>query len=215
MRVALGGPSGGAPASGGPEREPVGGERPEFGAPAAAELDGAVLPPVDAAGRVFDGGPEEPGRWSAPDDMAGRLPSPAGRGRVGAARPGRRGWGLAWDPAADGNAGSAAGGARNGAGEAGNGDGEGAGIGRRSGGKTPEYPRLAREEGWEGTVSLELLVTDRGAVAEARVAKSSGHVALDEAALEAARTWTFEPARRGGVATAARVRMPVTFRLTD
>ncbi|MBI2922626.1 MAG: energy transducer TonB [Planctomycetes bacterium] len=145
--------------------------------------------------------------------MACRLPSPPGRSRPCEARSGRRGWGLAWDPAAEGDAGAGSGGGSAGGGEAG--EGGGSGIGRRSGGKTPEYPRLAREEGWEGTASIELLVTDRGEVAEARLAKSSGHQALDEAALEAARTWTFEPARKGGIAVAARVRMPVTFRLTD
>jgi protein TonB len=48
-----------------------------------------------------------------------------------------------------------------------------------------------------------------------RVAESSGHVSLDDAATEAAWTWTFRPATRAGEPVAARYAMPVTFRLED
>jgi outer membrane biosynthesis protein TonB len=38
---------------------------------------------------------------------------------------------------------------------------------------------------------------------------------LDEAAEEAAWSWTFEPALEAGQAVASKLSMPVTFRLTD
>jgi len=50
-----------------------------------------------------------------------------------------------------------------------------------------------------GVVELEVVVGADGAVADARIAKSAGPTpALDYAALEAVREWTFTPADSGG-----------------
>jgi len=77
----------------------------------------------------------------------------------------------------------------------------------------PPYPAAAREQGIEGTVLLDVLVLADGRVGEARVRQSSGSPALDAAALEAVRRWTFTPARRGPEPVDAWVEVPVKFSL--
>lgn len=86
--------------------------------------------------------------------------------------------------------------------------------GRREGGRLPVYPAAARRRGWEGTVRLEILTDASGAVESVSVEESSGHAVLDDAAVEAARTWTFKPLVKDGQALPGRVRIPVVFRLT-
>src|SRR5690606_38274047 len=54
----------------------------------------------------------------------------------------------------------------------------------------PAYPASERRAGHEGVVILQLYVLENGRVGEARVEKSSGFPALDEAAVkEALRSW--------------------------
>ena len=77
----------------------------------------------------------------------------------------------------------------------------------------PAYPRVARRRGCEGTVLLEVLVTEKGRVGERRVVESSGHEPLDKAALQAVKDWRFSPGRRGNRAVAMRVLVPVRFQL--
>lgn len=77
------------------------------------------------------------------------------------------------------------------------------------------YPARARRMGLEGCVVLRLRISADGTVTRVEVASSSGHEELDRAAADAAAHWTFEPARRDGVAIAYDVRVPVEFRLTD
>jgi protein TonB len=79
----------------------------------------------------------------------------------------------------------------------------------------PDYPAVARRRGQEGLVLLAVLVNESGAPAEVRVAESSGSSVLDDAALDAVRRWSFVPARRGDLAIAAWVEVPVRFRLKD
>ncbi len=55
----------------------------------------------------------------------------------------------------------------------------------------PEYPSRARRQGWQGTVDVALAIGGDGAVADARVERSSGFPALDEVALEVARQSRF------------------------
>ncbi len=75
----------------------------------------------------------------------------------------------------------------------------------------PRYPRRAAREKRRGTVVLALRVNRSGQVTSATVKKSSGHADLDEAALVAARTWRFLPARRGGKAVEITVLKPFRF----
>ncbi|MCB9871556.1 MAG: energy transducer TonB [Planctomycetes bacterium] len=70
----------------------------------------------------------------------------------------------------------------------------------------PDYPRRARRERLEGTVTLLVTVAAAGNVIRCEVAISSGHELLDEAAARAVRRWQFD----GGPGV---VRIPVTFRL--
>lgn len=77
----------------------------------------------------------------------------------------------------------------------------------------PPYPRVARRRGYEGTVLLEVLVTEEGRVGELRVVESSGHDLLDKASLRAVEAWRFSPGRRGDRVVAMRVFVPVRFRL--
>jgi TonB family protein len=78
---------------------------------------------------------------------------------------------------------------------------------------TPSYPPLARDA---GVVLVEVRVDTGGRVADARVIRSAPP--FDEPALDAARRWTFRPARVGGipVATLAYVvfgfRQPITVK---
>lgn len=78
----------------------------------------------------------------------------------------------------------------------------------------PAYPPASRRSREEGRVLLSVLVSADGVVKEASVETSSGYLRLDEAALEAVRRWIFLPAKRGGVAIAARIRVPVNFVLS-
>lgn len=69
------------------------------------------------------------------------------------------------------------------------------------------YPRGATGD---ASVLLELLITKDGSVADARLLE--GEEPFASRALEAARGWEFDPARRGGVSVAARIRARVDFR---
>lgn len=77
----------------------------------------------------------------------------------------------------------------------------------------PVYPAASRRAGEEGTVTLKVLVDERGRAREVRVARSSGHARLDESAAEALRRWLFAPATNGSVPIAAWTTVRVTFRL--
>ncbi|GIW72464.1 MAG: hypothetical protein KatS3mg102_2006 [Planctomycetota bacterium] len=78
----------------------------------------------------------------------------------------------------------------------------------------PHYPLAARRQRLQGVVVLRLEVGEDGQVRRCEVARSSGHGLLDEAALAAARTWRFEPARDAtGAPVAALIEVPIRFRL--
>lgn len=77
----------------------------------------------------------------------------------------------------------------------------------------PRYPLAARRAGEQGTVTLRVLVTRDGQPARVSVEKSSGSTHLDEAALEAVKTWRFTPARQGAEPVESWMLVPVVFRL--
>ena len=76
----------------------------------------------------------------------------------------------------------------------------------------PAYADRAREAGIQGKVRVELTVDESGAVVSARVLESLGY-GLDEAALEAAKSWRFEPATRCGKTTATTFVVGIRFTL--
>jgi len=55
---------------------------------------------------------------------------------------------------------------------------------------------------------LLVLVSAEGLPLDIRVDASSGHRALDAAAIEATKRWRFEPARKNGVPVEGYVRIP-------
>jgi periplasmic protein TonB len=75
-----------------------------------------------------------------------------------------------------------------------------------------EYPREARDDGREGVVTLQLLVSADGKVSEVKVVKDP--VGFGPAAVKIAfRHCKFEPARRGDEAVATWITVPMTFEL--
>lgn len=79
----------------------------------------------------------------------------------------------------------------------------------------PAYPRVARRNGEQGTVTLRVHVNLDGVPAQVELERSSGSNALDSAALDTVKNWRFTPARRAGDPVAAWVIVPVVFRLTS
>ena len=79
--------------------------------------------------------------------------------------------------------------------------------------RPPVYPKESRRHAEQGTVLVELHISERGDVTDARLLRSSGHPRLDRAALRALREWRYAPARRHGTAEPTRIEQPVHFRL--
>ncbi len=77
----------------------------------------------------------------------------------------------------------------------------------------PAYPALARRRGVEGLVLVRVQVSPAGVPEQVSVARSSGTGVLDEEAVRAVREARFEPARRGDIAVAHVVEVPIRFRL--
>ncbi len=77
----------------------------------------------------------------------------------------------------------------------------------------PAYPLAARRRGDQGTVLIRVLVTAEGLAASVGLEKSSGHSALDEAALAAVKTWRFIPARQGAQAIESPYVVPIVFKV--
>lgn len=76
-----------------------------------------------------------------------------------------------------------------------------------------EYPPLLRDAGIGGSVDLWLHVRESGEVRGARIQRSSGHEALDAAALRVARVMRFSPAKNGEEIVAVWVSLPIRFDL--
>jgi protein TonB len=82
-----------------------------------------------------------------------------------------------------------------------------------AGNPAPQYPRRARQRGWEGRVVLQVAVDPSGRPQTVRIAQSSGYRILDDAAHRTIAGWTFQPAVRGGRPVAGEAIVPVVFRL--
>jgi protein TonB len=80
----------------------------------------------------------------------------------------------------------------------------------------PSYPRRALQQRLTGTVLLQVLVGIDGRPLAVKVAQSSGHRELDEAARTQVLTrWNFQPATREGVAVQAIGMVPIEFALRN
>jgi periplasmic protein TonB len=76
----------------------------------------------------------------------------------------------------------------------------------------PEYSEEARKAKYQGTVGLVVTVGPDGRVHDAHVQHALG-MGLDEKAVEAVKTWKFEPAKLNGQPVAVLVAVEVNFRL--
>ncbi len=79
----------------------------------------------------------------------------------------------------------------------------------------PQYPRLARRRGWQGTTVLTVEVSTTGRADTVTVERSSGYRVLDRAAVDTVRHWQFRPGRVGEATVAMLVRVPIIFQLAD
>lgn len=75
----------------------------------------------------------------------------------------------------------------------------------------PSYPSRALRRGTSGEVLVRVLVGTNGQPQRVEIARSSSHRALDEAALDAVRSWRFQPAMRDGQPVAQTVQVPFNF----
>lgn len=75
----------------------------------------------------------------------------------------------------------------------------------------PHYPERAARAGVGGQVLLLVDVDAQGKASRVRVQRSAPAGVFDQAALAAARQWTFKPALKDGRPVASTVRVPVTF----
>lgn len=74
----------------------------------------------------------------------------------------------------------------------------------------PLYPSDMRSKKVEGVVTVVFIVDSEGKVANPRVEKST-HASFDKPALDAVKQWKFEPAIRGGLRVACKMRVPIRF----
>jgi len=77
----------------------------------------------------------------------------------------------------------------------------------------PRYPMAAKRRGMEGVVELRVMVDSRGHPAMIEIKQSSGFKVLDREAIKAVWQWRFQAAKRGGLAVAGEVIVPVRYQL--
>jgi len=76
-----------------------------------------------------------------------------------------------------------------------------------------EYPPLLRDAGIGGTVRVYFFIDENGSVQDTRIDQSSGHQALDDAALEVAGIYRFSPALNRDKQVPVWVSFPITFQV--
>jgi len=76
----------------------------------------------------------------------------------------------------------------------------------------PEFSEEARKAKYQGVVTLDIVVGPDGRVHNAKVVHSLG-MGLDEKAVEAVRTWKFDPAKKDGRPVACAFNVEVDFHL--
>jgi periplasmic protein TonB len=81
--------------------------------------------------------------------------------------------------------------------------------------RPPRYPESARRRQEQGRVMVRVSVAIDGTPTDTRIDASSGHPALDEAAMDAVRQWRFLPARQNDRPVVASAEVPIVFRLED
>ena len=77
------------------------------------------------------------------------------------------------------------------------------------------YPDIAKQAGIEGTVVLNVYVSEKGFVEEIVVVKGIPQTGLDEAAIRAVRQVRFKPAKQRDRALGVWIAIPIKFQLTS
>lgn len=77
----------------------------------------------------------------------------------------------------------------------------------------PHYPKEAREEYEEGTVSVLVHVGKDGLVKKLTLLQSSGYASLDSSTLLTIQTWIFRPAQSDGQKVESELIVPIQFSL--
>ena len=75
------------------------------------------------------------------------------------------------------------------------------------------YPPLLRDAGVSGTVRIYFFIDAEGTLVKTVVDRSSGHAALDEAALSVAEIFRFSPALMRGDPVPVWISFPITFQV--
>ena len=76
-----------------------------------------------------------------------------------------------------------------------------------------EYPQLLRDAGVGGSCEVWIRISESGEVQDVQVNQSSGHPALDQAALRVGQTMTFSPAMNRDKQVPVWVSIPITFQV--
>lgn len=76
-----------------------------------------------------------------------------------------------------------------------------------------EYPPLLRDAGIGGTVRVYFFIDENGQVQDTRIDQTSGHQALDDAALKVAGIYRFSPALNRDKKVPVWVSFPITFQV--
>jgi TonB family protein len=79
----------------------------------------------------------------------------------------------------------------------------------------PRYPVDAAKQGISGKVVLIVDVAADGSASNVTVEKSEPQGMFDDASLEAAKKWKFNPGMKDGKPVAGRVRVPITFEIPN
>jgi protein TonB len=80
----------------------------------------------------------------------------------------------------------------------------------------PTYPRNSERLGEEGVTTLNLLIGEDGKVSDAQLVSSSGHEALDQAAIShAMKSWKFIPCMVGDKPVACWLKVPLRWKIDE
>ena len=78
----------------------------------------------------------------------------------------------------------------------------------------PSYPKSAINNGWAGTVSVSVKISETGTILDIEVMKSSGHAVLDNAFMSVVKSqYYFKPKRLMGKNKVGRLKLSYNFEL--
>ena len=79
----------------------------------------------------------------------------------------------------------------------------------------PAYPAMSKRLGEQGTVVLRVLVKSDGTAGSVEVKSSSGFPRLDQSAMDAVKSWRFNPATLDGKPVDEWYQVPIPFKLQN